>query len=375
MSVDWHAIREEFPALKNWTYLNTAAFGQVSLRSAEAVARHLAHRNELASSDFLTWFDDMDRIRGKVGQLIGCQAGDVAFIPNASSGLAILLSGLKWQAGDTVITLENEFPNNLYAPAQLQSHGVTMLACPWDQLHDSVKEHTRVVLLSTVNYNTGFRPPIAELSRFLHDRGVLLFVDGTQSVGALKLDVGQMEPDVLAVNAYKWLNSPNGAAFLYVRPELRETLPPHCIGWRSHYDWRNVDHLHHGIPEMVSTAEKYEGGMLAFALLYAMEAAIDLVLEIGIEVIEQRVLDLAMQTRKLLAEFGASANQEATGMSSQIVAAARFADRDVSQLARDLKEKRILVSARKGSLRVSPHFYNTEEDLAMLRQGLKVLLG
>jgi selenocysteine lyase/cysteine desulfurase len=369
MSVDWGSVRRQFPAVQNWTYLNTATFGQLSKRSTDAMVRHFAHRDELACTDFLCWFDDMDRIRGKVGQLIGCQASDVAFIQNASSGLAILLAGLKWRTGDTVVTLENEFPNNLYAPALLQAHGVTMVTCPWERLHDIVQHHTRVVVLSTVNYNTGFRPPLVELSRFLHDRGVLLFVDGTQSVGALQFDAREIEPDVFAVNSYKWLNGPNGAAFLYVRPELRETLPPHNVGWRSHYDWRNVDHLHHGIPEMVSTAEKYEGGMLAFALLYGMEAAIDLVLEIGVEVIEQRVLDLAMQTRALLSEFGAVVNQDAAP-----IVAAKFDGRDVSQLALALKEKRILVAARKGYLRVSPHFYNTEEDLEVLRKALKDLM-
>ncbi len=369
MSVDWKAIREQFPALQNWTYLNTATFGQLSRRSTEAVVRHFAHRDELACADFLAWFDDMDRIRGKVGQLIGCEAPDIAFIPNASSGLAILLAGLKWQAGDTVVTLENEFPNNLYAPALLQTHGVTMVACPWERLHDMVQHHTRVVILSTVNYNTGFRPPLEDLSRFLHDRGVLLFVDGTQSVGALKFDVRAIQPDVVAVNSYKWLNGPNGAGFLYVRPGLRETLPPHNVGWRSHYDWRNVDHLHHGVPEMVSTAEKYEGGMLAFALLYAMEAAIDMVLEIGSEEIEQRVMDLATRTRALLAEFGAAVNQDAAP-----IVAAKFENRDVSKLALELKQKRILVAARKGHLRVSPHFYNNEDDLEALRQGLRELL-
>jgi len=371
MSVDWKAVREEFPALKNWTYLNTATFGQLSRRSTEAVVRHFAHRDEMACADFLNWFDDMDRIRGKVGQLFGCEAGDVAFIQNASSGLAILLSGLKWRAGDTVVTLENEFPNNLYAPALLQSRGVTMVACPWERLESIVEQHhTRVVVLSTVNYNTGFRPPLEELSRFLHDRGVLLFVDGTQSAGALRFDIRKVQPDVFAVNSYKWLNGPNGAGFLYVSPELRETLPPLNVGWRSHYDWRNVDHLHHGIPEMVRTAEKYEGGMLPFALLYAMEAAIDLVLEIGGDVVEQRVLDLATQTRGLLSEFGATVNQDAAP-----IVAAKFEGRDVSKLALDLKQERILVAARKGNLRVSPHFYNNEDDLDALRQGLRELLG
>ena len=118
------------------------------------------------------------------------------------------------------------------------------------------------------------------MSRHLRSRGVLLFVDGTQSVGALRFDVGAIRPDMLAVHGYKWLISPTGAGFMYVSPELRERLRPNVIGWRSHRDWRNVDNLHHGVPELSDSAEKYEGGAVSFPLLYAMEAAIDLILEV-----------------------------------------------------------------------------------------------
>ena len=129
---------------------------------------------------------------------------------------------------------------------------------------------------------------------------------------------------------------------MYVRPDLRARLRPNVLGWRSHRDWRNVDNLHHGVPELPSGAEKYEGGMVTFALLYAMEASIDLVLEIGPDIIEQRVLNLAEKTRQLLCGLGASIQP----YSSPIVAA-RFENRDVSALARSLQEQRVLVSARR----------------------------
>ena len=369
MSVDWPAVRAQFPALANWTYLNTATYGQLPRCATEAVARHFAHRDELACGDFLSWFDDMDRVRGKVAQLIRCRPEDVAFIPNASTGLAIVLAGIGWRSGDRIVTLEHEFPNNLYAPMFLEPRGVSLVECPWERFEESIDERTRLVVLSSANYNTGFVPPLEEISPFLRQRGVLLFVDGTQSVGALQFDVSRMQPDVLAVHGYKWMNSPNGAGFLYVSRQLREVLPPNVIGWRSHRDWRNVDNLHHGVPELPPGAEKYEGAMIPFPLLYGMEASIDLMLEIGPDAIERRVLELAGQTRSLLREFGATVNS----YTSPIVAA-QFADRDVSLLARELKEQRILVAARRGHLRVSPHFYNNEEDLEVLREGLRGLL-
>jgi cysteine desulfurase/selenocysteine lyase len=367
--VDWEAVRREFPALEHWTYLNTATFGQLPRRATEAVSRHFAHRDELACWDFLAWYDDADRIRAKIARLIDCSPSDIAFVPNASTALGLLLAGLDWHSGDRILTLEHEFPNNLYAPGSLQRFGVEMIAAPWERFYECLTAKTRLVVLSSVNYNTGFAPPLAELADFLRARGILLFIDGTQSLGALRFDVRRIQPDMFAVHGYKWLLSPNGAGFFYIAPQLRERLQPNVVGWRSHRDWRNVDNLHHGVPEFPSAAEKYEGGSVSFALLYAMEASLDLILEIGPEAIEQRVLGLAATARGILRGLGASV---ADGDSP--IVAARFDNRDVSALARALKEQRVLVAARRGHLRVSPHLYNNEQDLEVFERTLRTLL-
>lgn len=367
--MDWDAVRREFPALAHWTYLNTATSGQLPRRATEAVACHFAHRDELASGDFLAWYDDADRIRAKIGRLIDCTPQDIAFVPNASTALGLLLAGLDWRPGDQILTLEHEFPNNLYAPGLLERFGVETTACPWDRFYDSVNAKTRLAILSSVNYTTGFAPPLADVAEFLRVRGVLLFVDGTQSVGALRFDAMRIQPDMLAVHGYKWLISPDGAGFFYIAPQLRERLQPNVVGWRTHRDWRNVDNLHHGTPELLSSAEKYEGGGLSFALLYGMEASLDLILEIGPDVIERRVLDLAAKARGMLRELGATV----ADCASPIVAA-RFGNHDVSALARALKQKRVLVAARRGLLRVSPHFYNNEQDLEIFERALRALL-
>jgi cysteine desulfurase/selenocysteine lyase len=371
--MDWNVVRAEFPALSSWTYLNTATFGQLPRRAAAAVARHWERRDETACGDFLAWFDDADRLRASLARLIHASADDIGFVPTAAHALALVVNGLgpDLQTGN-IVTLQDDFPNQLYLPK--------LREVTWEQFYSAIDSHTKIIAISEVNYATGFRPPLAEIGRFLaaipESRRPVLFVDGTQSLGALQFDVRATPVDVYAVHGYKWLISPNGAGFFYIAPHLRERLQPSVVGWRSHHDWRNVDDLHHGTPVFKTSAEKYEAGGLPSSLLYAMEASVELILSIGPETIEQRVLRFAEDLRSHLRGLGAVLDFDgSTGkhFDSQVVAA-QFPGKDPGELARALRQKRILVAARHGRLRVSPHFYNQEEDIVRFSAELKALL-
>jgi selenocysteine lyase/cysteine desulfurase len=380
--MDWDVIRREFPALSHWTYLNTATFGQVPRCSTDAVARHWARRDETACSDFLDWFDDADRLRGSLARLISATADDIAFIPSAAHALSLVVNGLGFETpaehsdnvvtnvATNVVTLQGDFPNQLYLPK--------LREVPWENFYDAIDAQTKLIAISEVNYANGFRPPLGEISSFVAaipaSHRPVLFVDGTQSLGALQFDVQATPVDVYAVHGYKWLISPNGVGFCYVAPELRARIQPSVIGWRSHYDWRNVDNLHHGTPVFKQSAEKYEAGGLPSALLYAMEASVNMILEIGPEAIERRVLSLAADLHARLARLGADFDDEPGRKPSQVVAA-RFPDRDVTALAKHLAKERVLVAARHGRLRVSPHFYNNEQDCDRFEAELKSSLA
>ena len=359
--MDWTKIRAEFPALERWTYLNTATYGQMPRRGVEAMTAHAQRRDELASTDFMDWYADADRMRRSVARLIHAEPDDIAFVPNTAAALATILSGLATELGHNIVTLDDDFPNYQYVAAARK--------VSWERFYDSVDHRTRLVAFSEVNYATGFRPALTEIGPFLEARNVPLFIDGSQSIGALTFDVTKTPVDALAVHGYKWLLSPTGAGFLYVSPRLRRRLPPNVIGWRSHHDWRNVDRLHHGLPEFKGSAEKYEGGGLPFHLLYAMEASVDWMLELGPETIERRVLDLANEARSMLRGLGALVAD--TG--SQIVIA-EFPGKDASLMVRVLLEQKVVIAARHGRLRISPHFYNDEGDLKRLESALKPLL-
>lgn len=362
---DWDRVREEFPALANWTYLNTATYGQMPRQAAAAVARHFEHRDETACADFLAWFEDADQIRADCASLIHARPDDIAFIPNAATALGWLLGGLQWRDGDQILSPAGEFPNNLYAPSVCAASGVEHISAEPDTVLDAITDRTRLLLISSVNYTTGFRPPLRKISERLHRHGGLLYVDGTQGVGALQFDVGDLQPDMLAVHGYKWLLSPNGAGFCYIRPELRRVLNPTQIGWRSDRRWRQVNELHHGVPEFVESAERYEGGMLNFPSLYGMGASVRMILELGPDQIEARVLELTSLCEQVLAAAGGAVAHSGTPVLS-----AKF-DGDAAAMAASLRSERILVSARHGRLRVSVHFYNNEADLEKLAGALR----
>lgn len=364
--MQWKEVRAQFPALQRWTFLNTATFGQLPRRAVEAMERHLARRDEFACHDFLAWFEDHGALRSKLARLINSSPDDIAYALNAATAMAQVMNGLDWNEGDEIVTLAGEFPIQIYAP---QARGVKLIQAPWPELLSHIGPRTRLVAVSLMSYVDGFLAPVEQIAEACRRVGALFYVDGTQGLGALRFDFSALQPDVLAVNTYKWMLTPNGVAFYAVHPRLRAQMRPLTVGWRSDRDWRNVANLHHGAPRFVESAEKYEGGMLPTLQLYALEAVVDMMLELGPEAIEARVLDLAAQSRVILERRGGQVAHP-----NSPIQAARFKDQDAPALAAALKDRGILASARHGRLRVSTHFYNDESDLAALDSALSSLL-
>jgi len=367
-AIDWAAVRGMFPSLAGKTFLNSATMGQLPRTASEAVVAHLQRRDHTAAVDAPKWFDDLDRLRGKLGQLVHAKASDIAFIPSTAHGLAIALNGIDWKVGDRIVTLDPEFPNNTYAPSLLTRKGVEFIETPVEDFGLHVNERTRLVIVSAFNYVTGMRAPIAELRRLAPH--ALLYVDATQGCGAIKFDVDDLGIDMLSVHGYKWMLSPTGAGFLYVKPSVREWLEPNVIGWRSHHNWRDWSNLHHGMPEFSLDAERYEGYFPALPLYYAMEQSVDLFLELGPAVIEARVLELAGLLRAKVGAMGG----EVAYLDSPIVCC-KFAGVDSNVLAAKLFERKIIVSARHGWLRVSVHLYNDAADIESFARAVGDLAG
>jgi cysteine desulfurase/selenocysteine lyase len=231
----------------------------------------------------------------------------------------------------------------------------------------AIDASTRLVTISHVEFASGFRNDLDSLSELCQARGIALFVDAIQGLGPLVLDVRRTPVDFLAADGHKWLLGPEGAGILYVRRDWIERLRPLGVGWHSvvaSYNAPGVDFT------LKPTAERWEGGSFNMPGLQALGASLDLLLEIGIDTVSERILDRAEAVRALARSagwqvFGSTRPEDLSG----IVALERPGV-DLDAAVRHLRTAGVAVACRRGRLRISPHVYNDDDDLERLRQGL-----
>lgn len=378
--IDLDALRAEFPVTEEWVYLNHAGIGSMPRVAAARMAGLAA---TVAASGDRRWperNDEVERVRRQVARLLGARAAhEVAFVGNTSEGLSAVAWGLDWRPGDNVVGPEPEFPSNLYPWMSLAPLGVEYRRVPEREgrvepadLAAAIDSRTRVVAVSWVQYATGHRLDLAPVRTACDDAGALLVVDAIQGVGALAFDVEAAGADACALAAHKWLLGPEGLGVLYVSDRVIERLRSTRNGWRSvadRYEWVAVD------PTPAPGALRFEAGTLNVYGIHALGASIDLLLSLGIDAVETRVLALAERAARGLASrgFALAAPRRAPAETSGIVAATH-PDRPAEDLARRLAERGIVVAARAARLRVSPHAYNTEEEIDRFLAALDELL-
>lgn len=373
----WERTRSFFPVTRTLAYLNHAGVAPISTRVAEALARYAAEATERGALDYARVYDaEIERVRGRAAQLIGASRDEIAFVKNTSEGLGIVAAGLDWQRGDRVVVCDLEYPSNVYAWWSLRSRGVETVmlrsqggALPIESVEEALSHpRTRLLALSSVEFGSGARNDLPALGRLCRERGVLFCVDAIQSLGYLPLDVDDGHVDFLAADGHKWLLSVEGCGIFYCRRSLVDRLTPRVVGWRSVTDNLDFDRYHF---ELQPGAGRFEEGTPNTAGIFALGAAIDLLLELGVEAIGARVLSLADALCESLAARGAViASPRGAGQTSGIVAF-RWNDEPPARTAARLRAAGVFVVARRGCVRASPHFYNTSEDFERLLAALE----
>ena len=373
MSYDVGMLRErEFPwaARGEAIYFNNASTGPLPLRTVAAQAAFTAKRAQPYLLSDAEQFAIVRRARELCASLIDAEIGEIALMVNTTYGINLAARSLPLRRGDVVLTYDGEFPANIYPWMALETRGVTLERIPLvnglpdeHRLLEALdRPNVRAVAISWVQFSSGYRTDLTRLGRACRARGIFLAVDAMQGLGAATLDVRETPIDVLACGGQKWLLSPWGTGFAYVRRELVEQLEPEVVGWLAmaasedftrltNYDFRYWD-----------DARRFEVFTLPFQDFAGMNASLELFQELGPSAIARHVEQLA---ERLVSGVHARPDlrlvtPDDPARRAGVIAIAPL---DPPATSHRLKQAKVIHSLREGAIRLSPHGYNTLEEI------------
>lgn len=359
----------EFPLASGLIYLNHAAVSPWPRRAAEAVKAFAEENLREGASRYPEWLQTERTLRAQLAHLINApSADDIALLKNTSEGLSMVAYGLDWQAGDGVVTTDEEFPSNRIVWESLAPRGVRLREVPVSgvpdperALLDAVDARTRLLSVSSVQYASGLRLDLARLGAACRERGIAFCVDAIQGLGVFAHDVQAAGIDFLVADAHKWLLGPEGIAVFYCAAAWRKRLRLHEYGWHmveemgdyGRRDWRPA-----------ASARRFECGSPNMLGIHALSASLSLLLELGPETVERRVLDRA---EHLFAAIRAAPSLElvtpdAPGRYAGIVSF-RHRSRASAEVHEKLRKANVICAARLGAVRFSPHCYTPLDRL------------
>jgi selenocysteine lyase/cysteine desulfurase len=363
--------RQEFPVCADKVFLAHAGVSPLPRRVADAMKEYV----EAAARDNqenVVPDEVIGETRALAAQLIEAKEEEIAFVGSTSMGLAMVAAGLPWERGDSVVCYRDDYPANVYPWMDLARRGVDVRFVEPTQFGNVtvedvervVDQRTRLVSLASVHFQSGWRLDVDRIGKFLRDREVLFCLDGIQSFGALRTSMQFV--DFAAADAHKWLLGPLGTAILYVRKEHFDRFHPPLVGWHSA---SSPDFIAQESLIFKRDARRYEPGSCNLAGIIGLRAALQLILECGIETVEARVLALAQQAIVLATNAGFAVVGPSKGPGVSGIVAVSSAGRDMAKLHGNLSAAKIVTSLRclrdgRKCLRFSPHFYNRDEEVA-----------
>ena len=352
-------------------FLNHASTGPLPQRTVDALHEFTTLRAQPWRYTVELQFGALDKARAGCARLIGAEARDIALMVNTSYGLNLAARALPFERGDVVITSDREYPSNVYPWMELEaSRGVKLERVPCAGVlpdEDAIlaaldRPRVRGVVLSWVSFATGFRVDIERIGRACRERGIWFILDAIQGVGAVPLDVSSAPVDVVACGAQKWLLAPWGSGFVWLRPDLVQSLRPVDVSWMSTQCSDDFTRLTDYDFTYRDNARRFEVITLPYQDFAGFNASLDLFLEVGLDEVYARVERLTSVIVQWA--LGRSDVRLVTPPDREhragIVA---VAPRDPVAASERLTEAGVIHSLREGAIRLSPHFYNTEEEI------------
>ena len=363
---------KQFPILHKLVFLNHAGVSPLSGPAAEAL-RTYADEGESQAYFGSDWYPRIKTIKQSVARLINARSsGEIAFVANTSTGLNMVAGGFDWDDGDNVVLTNVEFPANRYPWENIKRFGVELIEVRQDsdgrvlakEVANAVTNRTRMVTISHVQYGSGYCIDLKPISDMVHRAGGYLCVDAIQSLGAMPLDVQAMGIDFLCADGHKWLLSPEGCGILYCRKNLIELMRPPVVGWMSMVNANDYGDYRF---ELECDARRFEPGSYNVAGILSLAASIELLLETGMEQVWSCIEALTRRLCDGLESKGYRVfSPRNDGERSGIVVFDPPPQIEPKQIVADLETKDIVIVVREGRLRVSPHYYNTPEQIDTL---------
>ena len=366
------SLRALFPVTERAIYLNHAAVSAPPTPTINAISSQLADVSDNGSVNFRKWLAVRESARQLLAGMLGARPEQVAFMRNTSDGLSTVANGLDWRPGDNLVTFRHEFPSNLYPWLRLRdAQGLEVRVCEErdgrvdiEELVRLIDSRTRIVAISQVQYASGFRANLERIGRVARAHDALLVVDVIQALGVIPIDVQAELVDVAAAACHKWLLTPEGVGMLYLSARARERIQPTLVGWTSVPNPEDYGNYEQGWNEGTLA---WETGTGPVALVHGLQASLKLLNEVGISRIQAHLETLTDHLcEQLLNTDYEVVSSRLDGEKSQIVCIRNSAGRSPMDLYTHLKNKNIITAPRGDRLRISPHFYNTLEEIDQL---------
>jgi selenocysteine lyase/cysteine desulfurase len=366
------APRSDFPHLADVVYLNSGSIGLMPLPVQETAAsferdiwlRGTTGFDEAAETDCL------EEARGAAAELLHADPDDVAIVKSATEAFGMVAWWVQPLESTNVVTIDIEHPSTAYPWLRLarETGAEARLVRVWDDpaslsleaVAEHVDDDTSVLVVSYVQYSTGYRFVLRELADLAHAHGALLAVDATQAAGMAPVDVARDDIDVLVAGGYKWLCGPFGAAICWLRPELRADFDPPFVGWRSTVDPYTFDAR---TMPLAPTARSMEYSTMGYGSAVALGGALRYVLDLGVDRVLAHDQALAGRLADGLDSLGATVLTPRDDAHRGGIVTARYPGRDGEEVAGQLNDAGVIVSPRFGATRFSLHFFNDEDDV------------
>jgi cysteine desulfurase/selenocysteine lyase len=354
----------EFPLAEDLIYFNHAAVAPWPDRTRKAVAEFAEQNTRYGATFYPDWLRKETQLREQLQVLVNAPSpDDIALVKNTSEALSFVAYGLDWQAGDNIVTSNEEFPSNRLPWEALAAQGVELrqadlyaAATPEDALFALVDRNTRLLTISSIQFATGLRHDIERIGEFCKRRGILFCVDAIQSIGAVRFDVQACQADFAMADGHKWMFGPEGLDMFYTTPEARDRLKLTQFGWHMMKDTHNYENKPW---EVHPSARRFECGSPNMLGIHALSASVSLLLETGMEKIENLLFERMDYLRERIERHPKlELLRPAPSVLKSGIGVFRHKTISNPALYHYLMQQKVICALRGAGIRFSPHFYN-----------------